>query len=185
MNISDTPRISALRFYFKHQHEKLPFYFYNFNLTTQGSHHSYDTIEQIRTDKTRAEFCDNRRRIFLPKVMNSNPANLIQKIATHSLQGCSSNIRIYILDEYTEICSMANCYFCQRTWKIDNGQSFSIRLVRAKSTSLSKYSIRVRVFYLLHFCFIVTLFILFSGIKTPHSLSDDIWQLVVSVIAEH
>ena len=98
-------RINALKFYYKYQHRKLPNYFYNFNLTTQGSRHSYDTRsgEQIRTDRTRAEFCDNRIRIFLPKVINSTPANLLQKIGTHSLQGFSSNIKRYILDEFTEI----------------------------------------------------------------------------------
>ena len=83
LKISDMPRINALNFYYKHQREKLPNYFNNYNLTTQGLHHSYDTRSggQIRIDRTRAEFGGNRIRLFLP------PANLPQKMATHSLQG--------------------------------------------------------------------------------------------------
>ena len=79
LKISDMFRIIALKFYYKYQRRKLPNFFYNFNFTTQGSHHSYDTrsSEQLRTDRTRAEFCDNRIRIFLPKVINSTPANLL------------------------------------------------------------------------------------------------------------
>ena len=122
LKISDMLRVNALKFYYKHQHGKLPNYFYNFNLTTQGSHHSYDTrsSEQIRTDRTRADFCDNRIRLFLPKVINSTTANLLHKITTHCLQGFSSNIKRCILDEYSELCSVANCYIYQRTWKTLN-----------------------------------------------------------------
>ena len=81
LKISDMLRINALKLYYKYQSKKLPNYFYNFNLTTQGSHHSYDTrsSKQIRTDKTGAEFCDSRIRILLPKIINSTPANLLQK----------------------------------------------------------------------------------------------------------
>ena len=83
-NISDMPRINALTFYYKYKRRKLPNYF-----TTLISHHSYDTRsrDQIRTDRARVKFCDNRIRIFLPKLINSTPANLLQKIGTHSLQG--------------------------------------------------------------------------------------------------
>ena len=108
LKISDMLRVNTLKFYCKHKHGKFPNYFYNFNLTTQGSHHSYDTrsSEQIRTNRTRAEFYDNRITLFLPMFINSTPANLLQKITTHSLQGFSSSIKRYILDEYTEIYSV-------------------------------------------------------------------------------
>ena len=171
------------RLYMKHQHGNLPNYFHNFNLTTQVSHHSYDTrsSEQIRTDMTRAESYDNRIRAFLPKFINSTPANLVQKIATHSLQSFS-NIKRCILNEYTEICSAVNCDICQRTRKNDNGQTFSTGFVCAKSTSILKCSIITGLFLLWRFCFVGALLVLFTGMKTPHLLCN-IWQLVVSVRA--
>ena len=50
LKISELLRINTLKFYYKYQRRKLPNFFYNFNFTTQGSHHSYDTrsSEQIR-----------------------------------------------------------------------------------------------------------------------------------------
>ena len=55
LKMSGMLRINALKFHYTYQHRKLPSYFYNFNLTTQGSHHSYDTrsSKQIGTDRTR------------------------------------------------------------------------------------------------------------------------------------
>ena len=101
LKISDMLRINALKFYYKYQRRKLPNFFNNFNFTTQGSHHSYDTRsgEQIRTDRTRAEFCDNGIRIFLPKFINSTPANLLQKKLELTAWSFSSNMKRYILDE--------------------------------------------------------------------------------------
>ena len=43
LNISDMIGINSVKFYYKHQNGKVPNYFYNFNLTTRGSHYSYDT----------------------------------------------------------------------------------------------------------------------------------------------
>ena len=95
LKISDMLRVDTLKFYYEHQHGKLPNHFWNFDLTTQGSHHSYDTrsSEHIRTDRTRAEFHDNRITLFLPKFINSTPANLLQKITTISFQGFTSSIK--------------------------------------------------------------------------------------------
>ena len=76
-------------------------------LTWFSSNRSVD--KQIRTDRTRAESYYNRIRLFLPKVINSTPANLLPKIPTLSIQSFSSNIQNFILDEYTKICSVANC----------------------------------------------------------------------------
>ena len=49
------------------------------DLTTQGSHNSYDTrfSEHIRTDRTRDEFCENRIGLSLPKAINWTTANLL------------------------------------------------------------------------------------------------------------
>ena len=47
LKISDMHRVNALNFHYKHQHRKLPNYFYNFNLTTQGSHNSYALVSKL------------------------------------------------------------------------------------------------------------------------------------------
>ena len=62
LKVANILDLNALKFYYKYLHGKLPSYFYSFNIVTQGSQHSYDTrkSEQIRTERTRAEYCDNR-----------------------------------------------------------------------------------------------------------------------------
>ena len=66
LKVANILDLNALKFYYKYLHGKLPSYFYSFNIVTQGSQHSYNTrqSEQIRTERTRAEYCDNRLKIF-------------------------------------------------------------------------------------------------------------------------
>ena len=104
------------QFYYKYLHGKLPSYFYSFNIVTQGSQHTYNTrqSEQIRTERTRAEYCDNRLRIYLPGLVNSAPLHLLERIATHSIQGFSFGIKYHFLNSYPTECSIVNCYICHR-----------------------------------------------------------------------
>ena len=66
LKVANILDLNALKFYYKYIHGKLPSYFYSFNIVTQGSQHSYNTrqSEQIRTEPTRAEYCDNRLKYF-------------------------------------------------------------------------------------------------------------------------
>ena len=66
--------------------------------------------QQIRTQRTRAEYCDNR--IYLPGLVNSVPLHLLERIATHSIQGFSFGIKYHFLNLYPTECSIINCYIC-------------------------------------------------------------------------
>ena len=116
LKLKDMLNLSSLKFYFRYLHDNLPAYFYSFQITTQGSHHHYNTrhSDQIYIERTRTLYADKRVRIYLPNLVNSIPIPLLQKIATHSLQGFSSNITKYFIHEYSDICSIANCYICRR-----------------------------------------------------------------------
>ena len=91
-----------------------------FNITTQGENHSYNTrqSDQIRTNRTRTHFADNRLKIYLPIRINSVPTTLLKKIATHSIHGFSSSVKRYYIGNYSNTCSIPNCYICQRVWKL-------------------------------------------------------------------
>ena len=84
---------------------QFPAYFYSFQITTQGSHHHYNTrhSDQIHVERTRTLYADKRVRIYLPNMVNSIPIPLLQKIVTLSLQGFSSNITKYFIHEYSDI----------------------------------------------------------------------------------
>ena len=120
LRLKDLLDINALKFYYKYLRGTLPSYFYSFNITTQGENHSYNTrqSDQIRTNRTRTHFADNRLKIYLPPLINSVPTTLLQKIATHSIHGFSSSIKRYYIGNYSNTCSIPNCYICQRTWKL-------------------------------------------------------------------
>ena len=41
--LKDMLNLSTLKFYYRYLHDNLPVYFYSFQITTQGSHHHYNT----------------------------------------------------------------------------------------------------------------------------------------------
>ena len=85
-------------------------------------HHNYDTRnrDQIHIDRTRTRYADKRVRIYLPTVLNLTPTPLLEKIATHSLQGFALNLKKYFIHQYSDICSIPNCYICRHnlTWLV-------------------------------------------------------------------
>ena len=102
LKVADTLDLNALKFYYKYLHGKLPSYFYSFKIVTQRSQHTYNTqqSEQIRTERTQAEYCDNRLRIYLRGLVNTVPLHLLEGIATHSIQGFSFGIKYHFLNVY-------------------------------------------------------------------------------------
>ena len=118
--------LSTLKFYYRYIHNNLPAYFYSFQITTQGSHHHYNTrhSDQIDVDRTRTLYADKRVRIYLPNMVNSIPIPLLQKLATYSLQGFPANITKYFIHEYLDICSIENCYVCRWGWHAHSARTF-------------------------------------------------------------
>ena len=114
--------LSNLKFYYRYVHDNLPAYFYSIRIVTQGTNHNYDTRnrDQIHIDRTRTRYADKRVRIYLPTLENSTPTVLLEKIATHSLQGFALNLKKYFILQYSDICSIPNCYICRHnlTWLV-------------------------------------------------------------------
>ena len=115
LKIQDMLDLSSLKFYYKYRRDNLPAFFYTFQLTTHGSQHQYNTRhrEQMLIDRTRTNYADRRTRIYLPTLLNSISKLLLEKIATHSLQGFSQNLTKYFIHRYSDICYIVNCYVCR------------------------------------------------------------------------
>ena len=79
--LKDMLNLSSLIFYYRYLHDNLPAYFYSFQITTQSSHHHYNTrhSDQIHVERTRTLYADKRVRIYLPNLVNSIPIPLLQK----------------------------------------------------------------------------------------------------------
>ena len=112
LTLDDLFNLNALKFYYKYIRDTLPPYFYSFNIVTQGSIHEHMTRQRdlIRTERPRTVFAEKRLRVYLPKLVNETPVLLLDKIATHSIQGFSSNIKRFYLHAYESECSIPHCY---------------------------------------------------------------------------
>ena len=115
LTLDDLFNLNALKFYYKYIRDTLPPYFYSFNIVTQGSIHEHMTRQRdlIRTERPRTVFAEKRLRVYLPKLVNETPVLLLDKIATHSIQGFSSNIKRFYLHAYESECSIPHCYVCR------------------------------------------------------------------------
>ena len=115
LKFKDMLDISTLEFYNRYVHDNLPAYFYSFRIVTQGTHHNYDTCypDQIHIGRTRTRYADKRARIYLLTVLNATPTALLEKNASHSLQGFALNLTKYFIYQYADICSIPNCYICR------------------------------------------------------------------------
>ena len=98
LKLKDMLYLSTLKFCYRYLHDNLPAYFYSFQITTQGSHHYYNTrhSDQIHVDRTRTLYADKRVRIYLPKMVNSIPIPLLQKKLLRTVSRVSMNIQTNI-----------------------------------------------------------------------------------------
>ena len=115
LTLDDLFNLNALKFYYKYIRDTLPPYCYSLNIVTQGSFHEHMTRQRdlIRTERPRTFFAEKRLRVYLPKLVNETPVLLLEKIATHSIQGFSSNIKRFYLHAYESECSIPHCYVCR------------------------------------------------------------------------
>ena len=113
MKFEDLLRLKALKFYYKHYHNKMPKYFNNF-FTTQSITHPYNTRHRhvSRTVLPHRISTKYRIRYYIPNLLNEMPICIKEKFATHSYYGFSKYTRLYFTNQYSEICSIQNCYIC-------------------------------------------------------------------------
>ncbi len=49
------------------------------------------------------------------ETLNNTTQNIVDKIYTHSMQGCSGYIKQNMLHSYQKHCTIPNCYICARS----------------------------------------------------------------------
>ena len=64
---------------------------------------------------SRTEYADKRLRIYLPTFVNDTPTDILAMITTHCLQDFTKNVKHYLIEQYAIVCSIPDCYICQRT----------------------------------------------------------------------
>jgi hypothetical protein len=117
LKIHDIYKQQELKFYFKYEQKKLPIYFNNISLihfTDQHDHYTRGNNDLV-TPRLRynTSKCSVMKR--LPSVVNNCPANILEKIHSHSFKGYSDYIKIVMLNGYKYICEEPNCYICRNS----------------------------------------------------------------------
>ena len=116
LKVSDILKLQELKFYYKFTNNKLPYYLQNLPIKPNTHIHSHATRSQhdIHLIKTKHEYAKNCIRVNLPKVINSTPIEILEKVNTHSLQGFSGYVKLKFIESYQESCLIPNCYICNR-----------------------------------------------------------------------
>ena len=116
LKISDLYYISALKFHFKFQRSMLPNYFRNIFSFNQSTH-NYNTRNRNVTHISQANTASASMsiRYNIPKIIQEVPNCILDKVATHSINGFCLYAKNYIISSYSMDCSKDNCYICSLT----------------------------------------------------------------------
>ena len=116
LRVGDILRLQELKFYYKFKNNKLPQYLQNLPIrpNTDMHNHATRTRHDIHLNKTYHEYAKNCIRINLPKIVNSTPIEILEKVDSHSLHGFSGYIKTKIIDSYADSCTTPNCFTCNQ-----------------------------------------------------------------------
>ena len=107
----------TLKFYYEFVNNNLPLFFQSFIVQPRSAVHRYNTPQRNKfcTNKTKQKFADNIICNVIITTVNSTPANIIEKIWTHSLDGFSNYIKTMCLQAYSLECSITECHVCSNS----------------------------------------------------------------------
>ena len=116
LNIDDIHKMNQYKFIHKLYNSSLPAYFNSLPLTSLSDIHQHNTRNKcsLLVPKVKHEFAKMTIRYDIPHLMNKSPSLILDKIHTHCLGGFSSYIKKCMINNYSDTCSLSNCYVCQR-----------------------------------------------------------------------
>ena len=114
LKINNLFDLNCLKFIYNYNKRELPNYFLNFRYEQRSSIHDHDTrfADLIDAEPTRTVMAENCIRHHIVTLLNCTPSCILDKIATHSLQGFTFYIKRYYLNQMSYECSLRQCYVC-------------------------------------------------------------------------
>ena len=102
-----------MKFYYRYSKNQLPRYFDNM-FTPILVTHLHDTRHRCvpRHPLPLRASTKNCTRYYIPAILNESPQNITEKITTHSYYGFSNYIKTLFINQYSKICTIANCFVC-------------------------------------------------------------------------
>ena len=116
LKISDQRKLQELSFYYKYKHDNVPYYFRHDFITYHRDISTRTTRNQhlLVIPRIRHEYMRNILRYSLVKTVNESSELIISKIHSHSIKGFCNYVKHLLIQSYNEICSIPNCYICNR-----------------------------------------------------------------------
>ena len=115
LKLSDLYKVSVQKFYFLHCHNRLPSYLQAFEFIRRADIHAYGTRNKfiLNINRVKVKSAEYSLRNITSKIINDSPLNIIEKITSHSLQGFASYAKQHYLNQYSDACTVPNCYVCK------------------------------------------------------------------------
>ena len=115
LKIKDIFELQCAKFYYRFEHDKLPFYFDNFFMRN-AQLHGYNTRQRDALHLYRFHLSATGKciRFHIPNLINNLPRHVKDKINTHSLPGFAHALKQYLISKYDTQCQILNCYICSR-----------------------------------------------------------------------
>ena len=117
LKVEDILKIQILKFYYKYKHQMLPHYLQNLPFYQIMDIHNYPTRAHtdIRHPQIHHMYMKKCIRYTVSEVVNQTPSCITDKVFTHSIQGYSKYIKIYIINTYSLECNKPECYVCRNS----------------------------------------------------------------------
>ncbi len=117
LRLEDMLKLNMLKWYHRYINKKLPLYFLEYNIISQGDIHDHNTRgrEHISQPVPRLHRARRCLRNYIPTLINATPKIVVEKVHTHSFEGFSKYAKNYFLSLYSTECHIPNCYSCNST----------------------------------------------------------------------
>ena len=115
LKVHDMYKLNCLKFYFKYHKHETPSYFDEMFATIYPSH-NYETRQRDQPVVAggNTSLTDSSLWFSLPREIENTPQNILDKLTTHSFAGYSNYIKQYFISKYSPVCTIQNCYICNR-----------------------------------------------------------------------
>ena len=107
LKVTDIFTLTKLKFAHKYINDNLPYAHMKIPYLIKIKHSGRFLINRVYST-----LAQQTLKYSIPKLLNSMPTLITDKLSTHSINGFSNYVKNYFLKYYKMDCSIVNCYIC-------------------------------------------------------------------------
>ena len=79
--------------------------------------HNHNTrgANALHKNRCRHVFAQKSLKLSITNIVNDTPHIILEKIDTHSLNGFTNYVKLFLLQTYQDTCTVPNCYVCSHS----------------------------------------------------------------------